>query len=134
MTTERRVRRLSTVASARVRLPARKQQPLSFQDNVEMRARHLPKSLKCHYEGTAAGPLKLASGMGQYLYDDEGNAYLDCVNNVCHVGHCHPRVVQAASSQLGMLVSSSQHAFRESLLTLNLAVLPTTEHQLALLA
>jgi 4-aminobutyrate aminotransferase-like enzyme len=110
-------RRLSTVANASVRsgfgqLPARKQQPLSFEDNVEMRARHLPKSLKCHYEGTAAGPLKLASGMGQYLYDDAGNAYLDCVNNVCHVGHCHPRVVQAASSQLGMLVGRSHRVVR----------------------
>lgn len=127
---ERRVRRKSTFASARVhmgfgQLPARKQQPLSFQDNVEMRARHLPKSLKCHYEGTAAGPLKLASGMGQYLYDDDGNAYLDCVNNVCHVGHCHPRVVQAASSQLGMLVSSSRRGMhvrcRKWPLTLDLA-------------
>ena len=51
---------------------------------------------------TAAGPLKLKTGSGQFLYDDLGNQYLDCVNNVCHVGHCHPRVVQAAASQLGM--------------------------------
>ena len=31
-------------------------------------------------------------GQGCYLYDADGNEYLDCVNNVAHVGHCHPKV------------------------------------------
>ena len=75
-------------------LPTIKQTPLSLEENVQLRATHLPGSLRCHYENTAAGPLKLASGLGQYLYDQEGNQYLDCVNNVCHVGHCHPEHVR----------------------------------------
>ena len=29
-------------------------------------------------------PLKIVRGEGQYLYDDEGHQYLDCVNNVAH--------------------------------------------------
>jgi 4-aminobutyrate aminotransferase-like enzyme len=91
------------------KLPTSKQMKLSFDDNVALRSQHLPKSLRCHYENTAAGPLKLASGLGQYLYDDEGRQYLDCVNNVCHVGHCHPRVVQAAVHQLGMLNTNSRY-------------------------
>jgi 4-aminobutyrate aminotransferase-like enzyme len=34
-------------------------------------------------------------GRGQYLFDEKGNRYLDCVNNVCTAGHCHPKVVKA---------------------------------------
>ncbi len=37
-------------------------------------------------------PLYIVRGRGQYLYDAEGNQYLDCCNNVAHVGHCHPKV------------------------------------------
>ena len=39
----------------------------------------------------------------QFLYDADGRAYLDCVNNVCHVGHAHPRVVEAAARQMAVL-------------------------------
>ena len=54
-------------------------------------------------------PLKLVSGRGQYLYDDAGNQYLDCVNNVCHVGHCHPHVVAAATNQIGTLNTNTRY-------------------------
>ena len=37
-------------------------------------------------------PLHIVSGKGCYLYDNAGNEYLDCANNVAHVGHCHPKV------------------------------------------
>ena len=38
---------------------------------------------------------RFAQGRGQYLFDENGKEYLDCVNNVCTVGHCHPKVVKA---------------------------------------
>ena len=37
-------------------------------------------------------PLYIVRGEAQYLYDADGNQYLDCCNNVAHVGHCHPKV------------------------------------------
>ena len=37
-------------------------------------------------------PLYIVRGSAQYLYDAEGNEYLDCCNNVAHVGHCHRKV------------------------------------------
>ena len=37
-------------------------------------------------------PLYIVRGKAQYLYDAEDNQYLDCCNNVAHVGHCHPKV------------------------------------------
>ena len=32
-------------------------------------------------------PLKIVRGSGQYMYDEKDREYLDCVNNVTHVGH-----------------------------------------------
>src|SRR5262249_45281098 len=54
-------------------------------------------------------PLKIVAGAGAYLYDAEGRAYLDCVNNVCHVGHCHPRVVAAGQRQMGLLNTNTRY-------------------------
>jgi 4-aminobutyrate aminotransferase-like enzyme len=54
-------------------------------------------------------PLTIVRGSGQYLYDPEGNEYLDCVNNVCHVGHSHPRVVAAAHAQAAELNTNTRY-------------------------
>jgi len=54
-------------------------------------------------------PLKIARGLGAYLFDDEGRAYLDCVNNVAHVGHCHPRVVAASARQAAVLNTNTRY-------------------------
>jgi 4-aminobutyrate aminotransferase-like enzyme len=48
-------------------------------------------------------PLQFVRGQGCWLYDAQGVAYLDAYNNVPSVGHCHPRVVEAATRQLGQL-------------------------------
>jgi 4-aminobutyrate aminotransferase-like enzyme len=40
-------------------------------------------------------PLHLVRGEGVWLFDADGNKYLDMYNNVPHVGHCHSRVVDA---------------------------------------
>ena len=111
-------RRLSTAASTLPKpstlpptrkLPASKLSPLSYTENQALRTKHLAPALKTHYSASESGPIKLASGQGQYLYDADGRRYLDCVNNVCHVGHCHPRVVGAASHQLSMLNTNSRY-------------------------
>ena len=33
-------------------------------------------------------PVHFVRGEGVWLYDADGKAYLDCYNNVPHVGHC----------------------------------------------
>jgi 4-aminobutyrate aminotransferase-like enzyme/Ser/Thr protein kinase RdoA (MazF antagonist)/murein DD-endopeptidase MepM/ murein hydrolase activator NlpD len=45
-------------------------------------------------------PLHIARGIMQYLYDPEGRAYLDAVNNVAHVGHQNLAVTRAVSRQV----------------------------------
>jgi len=54
-------------------------------------------------------PLKMVRGRGAYLYDHTGRCFLDMVNNVCHVGHCHPRVVAAATAQIATLNTNTRY-------------------------
>lgn len=54
-------------------------------------------------------PLHIVRGRQQYLFDATGAQYLDCVNNVSHVGHCHPAIVQAASQQLSQLNTNTRY-------------------------
>ncbi len=54
-------------------------------------------------------PLKIVRGWQQYLYDETGRKYLDAYNNVPHVGHCHPRVVEAAHRQMVTLNTNTRY-------------------------
>ncbi|MER2507615.1 MAG: aspartate aminotransferase family protein [Amaricoccus sp.] len=44
-------------------------------------------------------PLELVRGRGVWVEDAAGRRYLDAYNNVPHVGHCHPHVVEALVRQ-----------------------------------
>ena len=70
-----------------------------------LRKQFVSSSLSLSYDK----PLKIVKGQGQYLYDDSDMTYLDCVNNVCHVGHCHPAVVAAASEQIKVLNTNTRY-------------------------
>jgi 4-aminobutyrate aminotransferase-like enzyme/Ser/Thr protein kinase RdoA (MazF antagonist) len=72
---------------------------------LRMRSLHLGNSLSISYEK----PLHIVRGSMQYLYDENGRAYLDAVNNVPHVGHCHPRVVEAAQRQMAVLNTNTRY-------------------------
>ena len=54
-------------------------------------------------------PLHIVRGSMQYLYAANGRKYLDCVNNVSHVGHNHPRVVKAAQRQIAILNTNTRY-------------------------
>ncbi len=56
-------------------------------------------------------PLKILHGKGQYLYDYNGRPFLDLYNNVCHVGHCHPKVVQAGQEQMARLNTNTRYLY-----------------------
>lgn len=48
-------------------------------------------------------PLHMVRGEGCWMWDADGNRYLDCYNNVPHVGHCHPHVTAALFDQAQQL-------------------------------
>ncbi|MBT8079969.1 MAG: aminotransferase class III-fold pyridoxal phosphate-dependent enzyme [Gammaproteobacteria bacterium] len=54
-------------------------------------------------------PLYLVRGEGVWLYDDSGERYLDCYNNVPSVGHCHPHVVEALTRQASTLNTHTRY-------------------------
>jgi 4-aminobutyrate aminotransferase-like enzyme/Ser/Thr protein kinase RdoA (MazF antagonist) len=72
---------------------------------VAQRAERLGPNLSLSY----ATPLHIVRGRGQFLYDIDGREYLDCVNNVCHVGHANPRVVDAARRQMAVLNTNTRY-------------------------
>ena len=78
---------------------------LSSDQIREVRRARIGPSLSIAYRK----PLNIVKGWKQYLYDDKGRAYLDAVNNVSHVGHCHPRVVRAAQQQMAVLNTNTRY-------------------------
>ena len=48
-------------------------------------------------------PVHLVRGEGVWVEDVDGRRYLDAYNNVPHVGHCHPHVVDAIARQAATL-------------------------------
>jgi 4-aminobutyrate aminotransferase-like enzyme/Ser/Thr protein kinase RdoA (MazF antagonist) len=54
-------------------------------------------------------PLNIVRGHMQFLYDETGRRYLDARNNVPHVGHSHPRVVEALSKQAAVLNTNTRY-------------------------
>jgi 4-aminobutyrate aminotransferase-like enzyme len=87
---------------------------------ADRRAKALGPAYRLFYET----PVHLVRGQGVHLYDPDGNAYLDCYNNVASVGHCHPRVVEAMSRQAATLATHTRYLhdgilqYAERLLTL----------------
>ncbi|MDX2362820.1 MAG: aminotransferase class III-fold pyridoxal phosphate-dependent enzyme [Crocinitomicaceae bacterium] len=72
---------------------------------IGYRKTHLGKSLSVSYEK----PLTMVRGNGAHLIDITGRRYLDTVNNVAHVGHEHPRVVQAGQQQMALLNTNTRY-------------------------
>ena len=71
----------------------------------KLRKKYLSQSFSLSYDK----PLHLVSGRGQYLFDSEGNEYLDAVNNIQHVGHSHPKVTEAANEQFKKLNTNTRY-------------------------
>ncbi len=86
---------------------------------LESRQATMNPSLSLSYRD----PIHTLRGSMQYLYDETGRRYLDAVNNVPHVGHCHPRVVEAATKQIRLLSTNTRYLYS-----------PTTDYCKRLLA
>ena len=54
-------------------------------------------------------PVHLVKGRDVWVWDKEGKKYLDCYNNVPHVGHCHPKVVEAITKQASTLNTHTRY-------------------------
>ncbi|MEZ6023602.1 MAG: aspartate aminotransferase family protein [Hyphomonadaceae bacterium] len=86
---------------------------------IARRERALGPAYRLFYEE----PVEAARAEGVWLYDPDGNAYLDVYNNVACVGHCHPHVVAALAAQAAELNTHTRY--------LNERVLDYAERMLA---
>jgi 4-aminobutyrate aminotransferase-like enzyme/Ser/Thr protein kinase RdoA (MazF antagonist) len=80
-------------------------QPPRVETLLEGRDTLLGSSLSVSYKK----PLHITMGRGQYLHDSNGRPYLDLVNNVNHVGHAHPHVVDAIATQSAKLNTNTRY-------------------------
>ena len=77
-------------------------------DNTALLARRerlLGRNMSTFYND----PVHLVKGEGVWVWDADGRKYLDCYNNVPHVGHCHPRVVEAICRQASRLNTHTRY-------------------------
>ena len=76
---------------------------------LAQRRRYVSPSLSIAYRQ----PIKMVRGKAQFLFDHKGRPFLDLVNNICHVGHCHPRVVSAGQRQMAKLNTNTRYLYDE---------------------
>jgi 4-aminobutyrate aminotransferase-like enzyme len=69
------------------------------------RERLLGPNMRVFYDD----PVQLVRGLGVWVYDADGRKYLDCYNNVPHVGHCHPHVIEAICRQAATLNTHTRY-------------------------
>lgn len=73
---------------------------------LKFRKEHLNK---LHTINASWNPVHATHAKGVYFYDTEGNQILDCVNNVSHIGHCHPEYVRRMGEQFGKVMTNSRY-------------------------
>ncbi|XP_028445639.1 5-phosphohydroxy-L-lysine phospho-lyase isoform X2 [Perca flavescens] len=78
---------------------------LRKEETFAMRKRLIGQSCRLFYSDD---PVKIMKARGQYLFDENGKRYLDCISNVHHVGHCHPSITKAAAEQMDLLNTNAR--------------------------
>lgn len=69
------------------------------QDLLERREQIFGRGAHLFYQK----PLTIVRGEGVFLYDENGERFVDMYNNVPCIGHCHPHLVDAINTQVATL-------------------------------
>ncbi|WP_350291865.1 aminotransferase class III-fold pyridoxal phosphate-dependent enzyme [uncultured Croceitalea sp.] len=71
------------------------------------RHQHISTILSLSYEH----PIHMERSAFQYMHDAHGNTFLDAYNNIPHVGHSHPKIVEAGQRQMAKLNTNTRYAY-----------------------
>jgi ethanolamine-phosphate phospho-lyase len=71
------------------------------------RGKYFSRSLSLSYRK----PIVMEKAAFQYMYGDGGKTWVDCVNNIMHVGHAHPLVVEAGQRQMAILNTNTRYYY-----------------------
>ncbi len=83
--------------------------PADTEQLLESRKRVLSDALSVSYQK----PIPMNQAAFQYMYAADGSTFLDAYNNIPHVGHHHPVVVEAAQRQLAKLNTNTRYLYPE---------------------
>ena len=81
----------------------------ALEKQLELRKQFISNSLSLSY----TEPIHMVRSAFQYMYDANGNTILDAYNNIMLVGHCHPKVVQAAQRTFARLNTNTRYVYDE---------------------
>ena len=56
-------------------------------------------------------PIWFESAAFQYMYDIDGNTFLDAYNNIPIVGHSHPKIFNDAKKQMSKLNTNTRYLY-----------------------
>ncbi len=79
----------------------------SLKEMVKGRKTYLGSNISLSYDN----PIFMNKAVFQYMYDVYGNTYLDAYNNIPHVGHSHPLVVEASKKQSSVLNTNTRYLY-----------------------
>ncbi|XP_063533467.1 alanine--glyoxylate aminotransferase 2-like [Cydia strobilella] len=85
-------------------------QSMPKSETIKLREKHIGAACQLFFRSS---PLKIVRGIAQFMYDEQGERYLDCINNVAHVGHCHPHVVEAGRNQMSLISTNNRYLHDE---------------------
>lgn len=79
----------------------------TLDESLSYRFQYLSKILSVSY----SKPIQMEKAAFQYMYDTQGNTFLDAYNNIPHVGHSHPKVVEAGQRQMAKLNTNTRYLY-----------------------
>ena len=98
--------RLKALIRRAAAFPSQPQQhPATAEEAIARRRRVMGEKLYVFYDP----PLHIVRGDGVWLEASDGRRFLDCYNNVPHVGHCHPYVSEAIARQARILNTNTRY-------------------------
>ena len=79
----------------------------SLNTQLEKRKKQMGVSLSLSYKR----PIQMRRSAFQYMYDEDGNTFLDAYNNIMLAGHGHPKVVRAGQRALAKLNTNTRYVY-----------------------
>lgn len=81
----------------------------NIEESLNRRFTHISKAQSVSY----SNPIKMNRAAFQYMYDEYGNTFLDAYNNIPHVGHSHPKIVEGGIKQMSRLNTNTRYIYNQ---------------------
>lgn len=83
----------------------------SVKEQLERRKKFFSDTLSLSYDH----PIQMQRSAFQYMYDTDGNTFLDAYNNIMLAGHSHPTVTRNAQRTMARLNTNTRYIYEELL-------------------